>query len=133
MLRATRQIQSEYTQFSFRSLYHILVIYLILIWDLSHYLGKEWNSQWPWNTKENFSFYILLCLDFSKEENKQLLQRAKLTFKIKAATSEEQWKAAVVVVIFTISELKNSNLLALIEVWRKFEPGEHIEFGFKFY
>lgn len=37
-----------------------------------------------------FLFYVTLWLDSSKEKNKQLLLRAKLTFKIKTATSRER-------------------------------------------
>lgn len=78
---------------------------------------KKWNPQWQWNTK-NFFFYVPLCLDSSKEKNKQLLLRPKITFNtIKAATLAERVKSSVRGRDIYHFWIKTSNLLALIEVW----------------
>ena len=61
-----------------------------------------------------------------------MLLKTKLTFKIKAATSTERTMKSCGggrdIYYFWI---KNSHLLALIEVWGKHEPGVCSEFRFK--
>lgn len=78
---------------------------------------------------------FLLCTPFSRfqrGEHKQLLPRAELRFRVKAAASGERavricggWRYLLSV------ELRNSHLWALIEMWGEDEPGVCSEFRFK--
>lgn len=118
MLRAAKQ--SEYTKVSLPPV-SLYASYLLFSWYYFGFFciiwGKKWNPQWQWNTK-NFFFYVPLCLDSSKEKNKQLLLRPKITFNtIKAATLAERVKSSVRGRDIYHFRIKTSNLLALIEVW----------------
>ena len=92
MLRATKQTQSEWDQFWFRSLYHLSVNYFPGIILVSFYITWERISIHNGTKIQRvffcfvlFSICVPLCLDSSKEKNKWLLLRAKL-----AVTSTER-------------------------------------------